>query len=155
MPRESPIPPASELELPALGPIARLLAESFDLLAARLPDAHARMLAPLRGLELELILDAEALHLRFEHGVELTAGGGELVPGCPRIECRLPTILAVLDAKLSLVEAVESDALQVRADLDRLVLLHEGLLAYVHGAVRCPGFPELLTRLRALAQSPP
>jgi hypothetical protein len=137
------------------GPLAILLAESFELLATRLPQAHARMLALLRGRELELVLDEERMHLRFDHGVELsrlsppgvTQGGS----GCPRIECSVATILAVLDAQITLAEAVESDALRVRADLDRLVHLHDGLLAYVHGAVRCPGFPALLLRLRTLA----
>lgn len=138
------------------GPIATLLAESFELLKTRLPQAHARMLALLRGSEIELVLDDECMRLRFEHGVELSpANTDEPLSSPPRIECSLAAIVAVLDAKLTLAEAVESDALRVRADLDRLVHLHDGLLAYVHGAVRCPGFPELLVRLRALAQPDP
>jgi hypothetical protein len=138
------------------GPIAALLAESFDLLATGLPQAHARMLALLRGHVIELVIDGEPIRLRFEHGVELRGFEvDEPTSSCPRIECSVATILAVLDARLTLAEAVESDALRVRADLDRLVALHDGLLAYVHGAVRCPGFPELLVRLRALAQTDP
>jgi hypothetical protein len=139
-----------------LKPIAALLAESFELLAARLPQAHARMLALLRGSEIELVLDGERIRLRFGHGVELNNQNvDEPTSSGPRIECSVATILAVLDARLTLPEAVESDALRVRADLDRLVFLHDGLLAYVHGAVRCPGFPELLVRLRALARTSP
>lgn len=137
-------------------PIATLLAESFELLATRLPQAHARMLELLRGSELELVLDSERIHLRFGHGVELSrSDGNERQSSTPVIECSLSTIVAVLDAERTLAEAVESDALRVRADLDRLVHLHDGLLAYVHGAVRCPGFPELLVRLRALAHPSP
>lgn len=137
-------------------PIATLLAESFELLASRLPQAHTRMLALLRGSEIELVLDAERIRLRFDHGVELSSlAMDEPTSSIPRIECSLAAIVAVLDAQLTLAEAVESDALRVRADLDRLVHLHDGLLAYVHGAVRCPGFPELLIRLRRLAHSDP
>lgn len=150
------IEPNVSPNIPVPGPIATLLAESFELLARRLPQAHARMLALLHGHEVELVLDAEPIHLRFGHGVELSRFAvDEPKPGCARIECTLTAIVAVLDAKLTLAEAVESDALRVRADLDRLVHLHDGLLAYVHGAVRCPGFPELLVRLRALAHPDP
>ncbi len=130
------------------GPIAALLAESFAILASRLPDAYARMTALLHGCEAELVLDGESIDLRF--GPAPARSSRPL----PRIECSLATVLAVLDARLTLAEAVEIDALRVRSDLDRLVLLHDGLLAYVHGAVRCPGFPELLVRLRLQALAP-
>ncbi|MFV8750950.1 sterol-binding-like protein [Nannocystaceae bacterium ST9] len=147
-------PIGSEPIVPERGPIAALLAESFELLAARLPQAHARVLGLLRGHEVELRLDHEAIALRFGPGVDVRAAT-ELDPARPRIECSLGTIVAVLDARLTLAEALESDSLRVRADLERLVHLHEGLLAYVHGAVRCPGFPELLLRLRVLAHHRP
>lgn len=141
------------LDPAASGPLARLVGESFELLARERPDAHARMLALLRGHALVLVLDDEAMLLRFGDAVSLAAAGPESA-GLPRIECRVATILAVVDAKLSLASALEADLLRARADLDSLATLHEGLLAYVHGAVRCPGFPALLTRLRTPARSP-
>jgi hypothetical protein len=113
------------------------------------------MLADLQGSEVELVLDGEPIHLRFGLDEIELSPAREPMPGCPRIECTLAAIVGVLDAQLTLAEAVESDAVRVRADLDRLVHLHDGLLAYVHGAVRCPGFPELLVRLRALALRDP
>lgn len=152
-------PRAPRVELGGLagprGPIAAIVGESFELLARAAPDAYARVLGLLRGSELVLRLDDEPLHLRFTDRVELReAQPGSSDPSCPRIECRVATILAVVDAELTLAAAIEADALRALADLDTLALLHEGLLAYVHGAVRCPGFAALLVRLRQLAHAP-
>jgi hypothetical protein len=58
------------------------------------------------------------------------------------------TILRVIDAETNLMEAVLADELYVRGELDDLVAFHDGLLAYVHGAVRAPSFPQLLREYR-------
>lgn len=154
----APLGPLADADAPHLdavepGPLARLVGESFELLARERPDAYARMLALLRGHALVLVLDDEALLLRFDAGVMLEAAAADHAE-LPRVECRVTTILAVVDAKLSLAAALEADLLRARANLDSLATLHEGLLAYVHGAVRCPGFPALLARLRIIARSP-
>ncbi len=65
-----------------------------------------------------------------------------------RIATHRRTLLDVLDARRSLTEAVLEDAVEVVGPLDTLLRLHEGLLLYVQGAVRCPGFAALLRRLR-------
>jgi hypothetical protein len=84
-------------------------------------------------------------------------------PGSARVESTGPTAQAllvtgrgvladVLDARLSLTRAVLTDALEVVGPLASLMALHEGLVTYVHGAVRCPSFPSLLARLRAVCR---
>lgn len=132
-----------------IGPVAALLAESFEVLAAEQPPAHARMCARLAGLAVELRIDGERLTAAFADGRARVRAGGD-----PAAHVRVVTsrraILDVLDARRSLSDAVLADEVEVVGALDRLVQAHAGLLAYVHGAVRCRSFAGLLLRLRAV-----
>jgi hypothetical protein len=133
-------------------PVAGLLGESFAVLAAELPAAHARMCARLAGRRVDLRVDGERFVAAFD-------GGQASVRACaadeePAADVRVVTgrgaILAVIDAERSLAEAVIAGEVHVVGDLDRLVEAHLALVAYVHGAVRCPSFPALLGRFRAM-----
>jgi hypothetical protein len=63
------------------------------------------------------------------------------------------TILNILDARLTLAEAVLSDAIVLKRHVDDLIAFHDGLMTYVRGAVRSPSFPRLLDRFRYDASS--
>jgi hypothetical protein len=65
-----------------------------------------------------------------------------------QVATRGSALLDILDARQTLAEAVLADAVEVVGPLDTLLRLQEGLLLYVQGAVRCPGFALLLRRLR-------
>jgi hypothetical protein len=130
--------------------VAQLLRESFAVLAAELPDAHARLCARLAGSAVELSVDGE----RF---VAVFAGGearveeppvGEETAAAVRVATGRRAILAVIDAERSLADAVLAGEVHVVGDLAPLVEAHHALLTYVHGAVRCPSFPALLARFR-------
>jgi hypothetical protein len=54
----------------------------------------------------------------------------------------------LIDARLTLLDAVLSDALAMTGAPDDLLAFHDGLIAYVHGAVRAPSFPALLSAYR-------
>lgn len=58
-------------------------------------------------------------------------------------------ILAVIDAASTLLQAVLDDRLALRGAPEDLLAFHDGLMAYVHGAVRAPSFPALLRAFRA------
>jgi hypothetical protein len=58
------------------------------------------------------------------------------------------TILDVIDARRTLMGAVLADRLMVRGTPRDVLAFHDGLMAYVQGAVRARSFPELLKRYR-------
>lgn len=132
------------------GPVGRLLAESFAALAREQPALHARMCEQLQGRKVEVCVGAERFLLGFDPGL------ARVEPVGPPADALLLTgrrvIGDVLDARLSLTRAVLTDALEVVGPLASLMALHEGLVTFVHGAVRCPSFPALLARLRAVCR---
>ena len=133
--------------------IAPLLAESFAVLSREQPEAYARMCERLEGLSVSLEVEGEHFAAGFSgrRAHVRAATGGEAA----RVTTRRCTVLDVLDDRQSLTEAVLTDAVEVVGPLDTLLRLHEGLVVYVQGAVRCPGFAPLLRRLReAGAPSP-
>lgn len=134
--------------------VQKLLAESFAVLALELPAAWARFCRSLEGRWIELNVDEERFAVRFTPGRADVGRAGDASDAAPDaiIATSRRTILDVLDARLTLREAVLGDRLQVVAPLSMMEPLHEGILAYVHGGVRCPSFPFLLTRFRRLTE---
>jgi hypothetical protein len=129
--------------------VQQLLTESFGVMALELPAAWIRFCASLQGRIVELAVDDERFTVHFAVGTAVVHGLSDSADAHTRTTRR--TILDVLDARLSLRDAVMGDLLQVVAPLQMMDQLHTGILAYVHGAVRCPSFPSLLTRFRALS----
>jgi hypothetical protein len=130
--------------------VQALLAQSFALLAREQPQAYERFLLPLAGLTVALKIDTEHFTVAFSSGqAHLRAVGGQehII-----VETSRQTILEVLDDRRTLTEAVISSAVEVVGPLELLLLAHEGLIRYVHGAVRCAGFPSLLQQLRSACE---
>ena len=126
--------------------MAALLAESFEVLRREQPEAYGRMCERLDGLAVSLEVEAERFAAVFSaQRAHVSAATGAEVA---RVTTRRRTVLDVLDDRQSLTEAVLTDAVEVVGPLDTLLRLHEGLVVYVQGAVRCPGFASLLRRLR-------
>lgn len=125
----------------------QLLGESFAVLARELPAAWLRFCARLEGRVVELHVDGERFAVRFAPGAAAIEEASDVADA--RIATTRRTILDVLDARLTLRDAVLRDLLQVVAPLPMMESLHEGILAYVHGGVRCPSFPFLLKRFRS------
>jgi hypothetical protein len=128
---------------------AEFLAESFDTLRTERPDAYAALCGCLAPHTVRLEIDGESVTLRFlprriEFMQELRAVDIDV---CTTARA----ILAVINAELTLTEAVLADALQLRGTPDDLLVFHDGLAVYVHGAVRTPSFPALLRRFRQQA----
>lgn len=126
---------------------AAFLAESFTVLEREMPPAYATLCATLAPREVLLGVDGEMVALAFARaGVRFLPA-----PRAPRIEVRTTkaAILRVLDADSTLLQAVLDDALFLRGCTDDLLDFHDGLMSYVHGAVRAPSFPSLLRAYRA------
>lgn len=130
--------------------MGKLLAESLVALAREQPRQHARLCEQLQDRTVEVRVEAEHFLLRFApEGARVERAGA---PSEARVLMGRRALGDVLAARLSLAEAVLTDAVEVVGPLDTLMALHEGLVTYVHGAVRCPSFPSLLARLRAVCR---
>ena len=91
---------------------------------------------------------AEAVSSLLRQSVDHLA---DEVPDSYRLVLRTlgPGILDVLDAAITLDEAVEGGAVAVRGSLEDVLRAHDTMRAYVHAAVRAPSQPALLSALRA------
>jgi hypothetical protein len=110
------------------------------------PEAYGAMCEVLAPRALRLDVDDERVAVRF------TAGDARLVrdDGDCAVEFRTTrrTILDVIDARRTLMGAVLGDRLMMRGTPRDVLAFHDGLMAYVHGAVRARSFPPLLQRFR-------
>jgi hypothetical protein len=127
--------------------IAGLLLESFAVIRAELSPAFGLLLTALARQTIRIEVDDEMLEVRVD-GDELCVASTVFGSPSARVATELATILDVLDARVSLRDAVLENRLRVVAELASVEVLHEALLLYTHAAVRCPSFPELLERLR-------
>ncbi|MGV9798300.1 SCP-2 sterol transfer family protein [Mycobacterium sp. NPDC003449] len=126
--------------------VSSLLRRSVEHLAAEVPDSCRLMLEDLGPLVVALDVDGELFSLRG--GTRLEVADGPAPSAGARVRASRTAILDVLDARVSLREAVEGGAVGVRGSLDDVLRAHDTLLAYVHAAVRAPSQPGLLEALR-------
>jgi hypothetical protein len=126
--------------------VASLLRRSLGHLAAEVPESYRRLLAELGPLVVQMEVDGEAFSMRRRTGIDVTEGGDDAAGA--RVATSRAAIIDVLDAVVSLSEAVESDRVVVRGSLDDIVRAHDALLAYAHAAVRARSIPGLVTALR-------
>jgi hypothetical protein len=130
-----------------------LLQESFACLEREIPQAYQQVCALLDGLTVGISLDDETVVIDCAGGRErVRVDGGQV---SAELCTSRRAVLAVLDGRLSLAEAVLTDAVRVKAPLDTLERLNRALEAYVHGAVRSRAFPGVLARFRARARQEP
>lgn len=59
------------------------------------------------------------------------------------------TVVALIDAKTTLVDAALDDELVLAGELTSVINFYDGLMLYLHGAVRSLEFPRLLALFRA------
>jgi len=69
-------------------------------------------------------------------------------PGTVEVRTTRTAVLRVIDARDTLVSAVLADRLVLRGAPRDVLAFHDGLMAYVQGAVRARSFPELLRQFR-------
>lgn len=128
------------------GRFGEFLRESFAALAGEMPELYRRLCATLAPRQVRLQVGAEDIGLEFAADrVRFVACGP-----APAVELRTTraVILDLVDARTALVEAVLDDRLGFRGALPELACFHDGLMLYLHGAMRAPSFPGLLRRYR-------
>jgi hypothetical protein len=123
-----------------------LVEESLRALASEAPAFYSRLGSALCGRRLHISGEGEAFALDFADGLvrSVTPDGSEDV----HLTVDRRTILALVDAELTLEEALYQDRLVVRGNLTEVVDLFDGLLIYLRGGIRCPSFPRLLSDFR-------
>jgi hypothetical protein len=127
-------------------PVAGLLRRSLEHLADEVPDSHRHLTAELGPLVVAIEVDGEAFSVRGGDPPDVIDGA--ITVSDVLIVTSRSAIVDVLDAAVSLSDAVESGRVRVQGTLDDIVRAHDALLAYAHAAVRAPSSPGLLAALR-------
>ena len=127
---------------------AAFLARSLTLLARELPWGYAAMSRALGRRTVTIEVDGEPCGVLCDGASVRLAGLATIQPD---VECRTTrrAIHDLVDARTTLAEAVVEDRVFLRGDVDDLLAFHDGLMGYLGGAVRSPGFVWLLREFRA------
>lgn len=128
------------------------LQRSLALLAREAPAAEHRLAHALGANVVTFRVDGAPVAVRVEEGRPRVAGARE--PGHTEVATDPHTILDLVDAKLTLLEALTSERFRLRGSLDAVTGFDAALLAYLDGAVRCPSFPALLDEFRRACRTP-
>jgi hypothetical protein len=127
--------------------VASLLRRSLDHVAVEVPASYRHLLRALGPLTIAVDVDGVLFALRGGARLEVVAGPAGAAGA--RVTVPRTAILDLLDATLTLGEAVESGRIAVHGRLDDVVRAYDALIAYAHAAVRAPSVPSLLDELRA------
>jgi len=118
------------------------LERSLRLLEAEAPSAEATLRRRLGPSLLALFVDGESLVLSSVAGRLVARASTQSAPA--RLLTSRAALRELLSGRLTLLDAVLSDAVELTGSLDELLRLDDCLHLYLHGAVRCASFPALL-----------
>jgi len=125
---------------------APFLHRSFAALRVEVPDIYAETCRRMAPRSVRIETDGEAVHMSFEKSaVRFDADSGATID----VRTSRDAILALVAGEITLAQAVLDDALWLRGEADDLLAFHDGLMAYLHGAIRAPSFPALLRDYRS------
>lgn len=125
---------------------------SLEILQVECPPAYDRLCQQLAGQNVRLQIEGEPLDLVFrEDQASVLLPSDELMPDTT-LETSWQTVLDLADGKMSLDQAVLTNAVAVKGEVATVARFYEGLHVYLSGAVRCPSFPLLLEHFRRVYQ---
>jgi hypothetical protein len=122
------------------------LEHSLLVLQREVPAAYVWLCRVLAPREVLLEVDGESVVLASSRDC-IRLGIRSSTPRV-RVKTSSPTILGVIDGTSTLMEEVLADRLFLQGACSDLLAFHDGLVAYVHGAVRAPSFPQVLRAYR-------
>lgn len=122
---------------------------SLELLRREYPPAYALLCSNMAGRSAQLTISGEPLWLSFTaHGITVAPGNAAGEPAL-RLTTDWDTILDLVDARLSMIDAVLCGRFDLHGEGRELARFYDATLTYLRGGIRCPSFPALLDRLRA------
>jgi hypothetical protein len=123
-----------------------LLEQSLAQIARSSPAGYARLAERMGTDRVRIDVDGTPARLCFSRGRHALARDGSEAD----LELRTDGagVLALVDAELSLLDAVLADRLFVRGGVEAVARFESALVAYLEAAVRTPGLPELLGEYR-------
>jgi len=120
----------------------KFLTRSLDTLERESPQAYHELCRRIGAMRLRVVVDEQPIWLAVVQERLETSDGGSADP--PAIITSHSAIEALIEARLTLLDALLSDELTILAAPGDLPALHEAWLVYIAGAVRCRSFPGLL-----------
>jgi len=133
------------------GHFTEFLCRSFETLEGEMPHIYTELCGRLAGRKVSLQVEKERVGLLFGAGRVRMYPGGLTAEIALNTSCE--TILALVDAELTLLEALLRGDIHLLGGPADVAAFHDGLMLYLHGAVRAPSFPALLRRFRAKTRS--
>jgi SCP-2 sterol transfer family len=132
-------------------PARRLLGAALDVLRREAPAHNDVLCGVIATLPISLHVDREVLGLRIA-GRQLRIAAPDSAARVT-VQTDLATAHALLDARLTVLEAVQQGKLDVRGNAADLCTAAEALSTFLHGLVRCPSGAALLCDLRVHASN--
>ena len=132
--------------LPDVSSFTTLIETSLDVMSHECPEAYQCACQVLDTHEVSLTIDSEIVSVRFYS----TYAEMLFIPQQPTayLMSTKSVLLDLVDANYTLEYAITHDLLHMRGKMDTLIRFYEALQLYIHGAVRCPSFPALLSDYR-------
>jgi hypothetical protein len=119
----------------------RFLARSLALLQDELPPAYRAVSAALDGRAVLLDVDRESVWVgSVPPRLELRA---RALPACICLTTSRAGIRALIRGEETLVDAIIGGRVELAGTIEDLIAFDGALMAYLHGAVRCPLFADL------------
>ncbi len=142
---------SSAREGEALAGFGAFVRRGLAALRAELPWAFGAMARALDGRDVLLVVDGEPVAVRAAAGDVAVLDAVATFAPCVTLHTRAAAVLRLADGELTVVDATLDGSLALTGAVDDLVAFHDGLMAFLHGAVRSPSFPSLLDQFRRYA----
>jgi hypothetical protein len=118
-----------------------LVRRSLEILRNEHPVAFAALARRLGRNRLRFVIDGRPFDLTGD-GFTVVVGRAEAVP-IAELSSSRRALVDLVRGKADLIDELRRDRIALKGQARALWQLHEALLAYLQGAVRCPSFPGL------------
>lgn len=140
---------------------AEFLRRSLSLLSTHATPAYAEVAKKLGSGVVALEVDGEALSITARQGrIEVIANSHDRTTHAQprstaaRARTSRRALVALLEGRVDLVQAVWQDAVELQGPLEALLRFYDALRAYFRAAVGCPEFAALLDEYLAPRRVP-
>ncbi len=123
------------------GPVGTLASEALACLMRECPRAHGAMRTAISDRRVRLEIGRDTFDL-VAGAVAAPHGEASLL-----IRSDAATVSELVHGELDLVDALVTDRVHVRGDIDAVLAASTAMTAFLAGALRCDSMPALLQRL--------